>query len=213
MQSNFTLNSALTRWSTAGATLHGHGDDDLPALIAAARLPDPAYVHPYVPAYDAICHRFGPSSAEAAAHLADTLPRDHRTLLLITADHGRRDLHPAALRWPTRTPELTALLSGVPFGEERVTYLNVPERHLTQVRALLTLHAHVYGARDLWNAGLFGPPRSSFRARTGNLIAVARDDQTLGRTSPVGHMFEDLWGLHGGWSSTEMLVPVIALTT
>src|SRR5207237_914752 len=100
-------NSLLSEWYFAGAEyVPFETSNSIPSLVVNALAGDgPRYVVAYWPEYDGVCHRHGPFSAqagdEAAAidlairRLADSLPRTKRTLLIVTADHGQRDLDPA----------------------------------------------------------------------------------------------------------------------
>ena len=175
----------------------------------------------YAPYYDTTCHLHGPSSPEAADELAavdmmlgrlvTALPRNGRTLLLVTADHGHRDLAPEKLVYPTKEEAFKKLLTAPPAGEERVTYLRVQADRMEEAKQHLAPFAEVIEAEQAWKMGLFGPNMTSaFRERTGSLIALARDDLALGGDYGSGPS-SDLRGLHGGWSETEMCVPVLAL--
>lgn len=215
--------SVLTRWCCAGATYVGYEFQSAVASLAAeaANGTGPRYVMAYAPFYDTTCHLYGPSSPQAADELAAVdlmlgrlvaaLPREGKTLLLVTADHGHRDLALEQLVWPTRDEAFRRLLTAPPAGEERVTYLRVEPSRMEEAKRHLAPFADVLEAEEAWDLGLFGAGGASpFRERTGNLIAVARDGLAVGGSYGSGPS-TDLRGLHGGWSEIEMRVPVLAL--
>ena len=215
--------SVLTRWCCAGARYVGYDFQSAVASLTAgaAAGPGPRYVLAYAPFYDTTCHLYGPSSAQAADELAAAdlmlgrlvaaLPRTGRTLLLVTADHGHRDLAPEQLVWTATEEALTRLLRAPPAGEERAAYLRVEPGGVEEARRLLTPFADVLEAQQAWDMGLFGPnPASAFRERTGDLIVVPRAGLALAGDYGSGPSSE-LLGLHGGWSEVEMRVPVLSL--
>ncbi len=208
--------SDLTAWLFAGAEYRPwHSVHTVPSLVGeAAQAPGPAYLHAYWPDHDTVCHVHGPGSPQAdddaAAfdamldRLVGALPRGGRTLLLVTGDHGQRGVEPGSTVW------LDDLGCAAPAGERGAAYL----RHRPGLARALAPHAEVRPTAELWREGWFGGPPAlpSFRARTGDLLAVPRDGRSLAWRGFAGADASAPWaGQHGGWSPEEMLVPLIAM--
>ena len=81
----------------------------IPENIAeVVHAPGPSFLLVYAPDYDTVCHLYGPKSAMAAYHagridrlieaVLRALPRDGRTTLLVTADHGQVQVDPCKSR-------------------------------------------------------------------------------------------------------------------
>lgn len=181
------------------------------------------YVVAYWPGYDAVCHWHGPSSPEAGdeaaavdlafERLIGVLPHTGRTLVLLTADHGQRDLDPAEAVLLGEDRALSAWLASPPLGERCGRFLRVKPRTEKQVVEHLSSVSEVMSMDDAWAIGLFGGPPAvaEFRMRTGDLLVVPRGRRQL-HWPFTEHDRSETWrGGHGGWSDAEMLVPVIAL--
>ncbi len=208
--------SGLSAWLFAGAEYRAwQSANTLPSLVAeAAAGPGPSYIHAYWPDHDAVCHVHGPASPQAADEAAAfdavvdrlirRLPRTGRTLVLITGDHGQRQLGPDAAVW------LDDLGAAAPAGERGAAYL-----HLRPGLAeALAPHAEVQPLAEVWAGGWFGGPPAdpAFRARTGDLLAVPRPGRILPWRGYVPAAGAVPWrGHHGGWSPEEMLVPLVVL--
>lgn len=209
--------SALSRWHFAGAEYRRwYSANTLPSQIAdAVDASGPTYVWAYWPAHDPVCHVHGPASSEAADELAAfdgtlrrliaRLPHDGRTVLLIAGDHGHRRLD------PDQAVDLGAWSPQPPAGDRTATYLRT-EPGLAEA---LASFAEVTPMPRVWEDGWFGGPPAdpSFRVRTGDLLAVAREGrQFVWHPGGAGQTGSLLWrGGHGGWAADEMLVPLIAV--
>lgn len=196
----------------------------LPSRVAAALAGSGSrYVVAYWPGYDAVCHLHGPASPEADDELAmvdlalgrliQAIPRTGRTLLVLAADHGQRDLDPAQAIILNDDPALVSRLSSPPMGERCGRYLRVHLREESWVAEHLRPVAEVVPMQDVWAMGLFGGPPADpeFRMRTGDLLAVPRGHRQLHWAFSSADRARIHRGGHGGWSAAEMLVPVIAL--
>ena len=112
-------------------------------MAAALREPGPAYVVAYVDDVDATGHMHGPASdahVAAATGVLDTLetlaqavPADGETLLLVTADHGQMQVDPETTvfvneAWPEIVDHLRRGADGrplAPAGSARDLFLHV----------------------------------------------------------------------------------------
>lgn len=217
--------SLLSQWHFEGAEIVPYETPtSLPSVVSDAfDGSGQRYVVAYWPGYDTICHAYGPSSQHAAdeaaaidltiGRLVARLPRTGRTALLLTADHGQRDLGPAEAIALDKDPNFIAWLASPPMGERCGRYLRVRPRSERQVVECLSAVADVSPMADAWATGLFGgqPSDPEFRLRTGDLLVIPRGRrQLLWSYSETQHAIA-IRGGHGGWSDVEMLVPVIAL--
>lgn len=182
------------------------------------------FVSGYWPGVDSLSHEYGARSREIDAEvrailtgLRNTLlspgAGDGRTLVMILADHGQRDI--------TRRIDLNTdpeakhirdkMLVGL-SGNRRLAVLHLLPGTREEVReAVESAYGdalYVVDADAALEAGLYGPgpyaPRT--RARLGDLVLVARR----------GVMIEDsaaeminIVGMHGGLDEDEMLTPLL----
>ena len=212
-------------WYWQGAYQGGYTTaNTIPSLILSyQKAEQPQYICAYYPDYDTVCHKHGPSSQQASdeiaaldlcvARLLKTLPRDGKTLFMLTADHGQRDLDPKKVVHLERDKILRTMLRGAPAGERLSRYFRVEDGALPELEEYLKPYAQTMTSAEAWASGLFGGAAATetFKARVGDLIAVAHDGIQFNWTFPDRRTAATLLGAHGGWSSAEMLVPVIAL--
>ena len=195
---------------------------------------EPTYIYAYWPTVDTIAHLVGPLTAEHSAEvtavdamlgrLVRGAPGRGRTLLLMTADHGHIATHPDRIRSLGEHPELLQMLRVPPAGERRVVYLHPRQGARDEVAAYARERLRDIGAllpRDeAVSAGLFGPGELPPRAaeRIGELLLFARDNVQIvtpidppppESSRPVGPP-PRFFGLHGGLSDDEALVPLLA---
>jgi hypothetical protein len=177
------------------------------------------FIYAYWPHYDAISHRHGCESAEAArefeiidaafgalvSRLAGT-----DTLVVATSDHGFIDVAPdESLELPaTLLPQLKFPLC----GERRVAYCHVhaPQDFAKHAQDWLGDKADVMPSRELVDGGWFGPGEAHPRLaeRIGDVAIVMRNRYTVKDWTPG----EPRWlhiGNHGGTHEDEMLIPLI----
>jgi hypothetical protein len=181
--------------------------------------PERKFVYAYWPHYDAISHRFGSQSEQAAAEFAtiDAAFGElvHRlagtdTLIIATADHGFIDAptdqcidFPAALSPMLRFPLC---------GERRVAYCHVhsPRGFIERARECFDGKADVMPSEQLVEEGWLGPgtPHPRLSERIGDVAIVMRERYTV-KDWVAG---ESRWlhiGNHGGTHEDEMLIPLI----
>jgi Type I phosphodiesterase / nucleotide pyrophosphatase len=217
--------SFLNDWYWQGAFQGGYtSPNTIPSLISSyQKMESPQYICAYYPDYDTVCHKHGPGSKHASDEIAaldlcvarvlKTLPRDGKTLFILTADHGQRDLDPKKVVHLERDKILRTMLRGAPAGERLSRYFRVQDGALEELADYLQPYAQTMTTLEAWNSGLFGGQADleTFRSRVGDLIAVAYDEIQFNWTFSGRKTATTLLGAHGGWTRAEMLVPVIAL--
>jgi hypothetical protein len=177
------------------------------------------FVYAYWPHYDAISHRFGCESAQAAAEFAkidaafgELLRRlaGTDTVVVATADHGFIDAPPEDC---FELPATLAPLLRFPLcGERRVVYCHVhsPREFIERARECFDGKADVMPSTQLVDEGWFGPGTAHPRIneRIGDVAIVMRERYTV-KDWIAG---EPRWlhiGNHGGTHEDEMLIPLI----
>jgi hypothetical protein len=181
------------------------------------------FIYAYWPEYDAISHRYGSRSAEAARELARideafgillTRLAGSETVVVATADHGFIDVPPEeSLELPS---SLLSLLKFPLCGERRVVYCYVHDSggFLKRAQDWLGERAEVKLSQELVDEGWFGPgiahPR--FAERVGDVALVMRGHFTVKDWTP-GEPRHMHIGNHGGPSEDEMMIPLIVEKT
>jgi hypothetical protein len=203
---------------------YDHLSELVEAVVAAVRAgPERKYVYAYYPDFDAVAHRHGVGSTQAAARLqavdaafAELLRRlsGTDTALVVSADHGFIDTPAHEALDLERYPELAALLERPLSGEPRVAFCHVrpgaAETFVARAAALLEDYADVRASAELVRAGWFGPgvEHPQLRARIGDVALVMKRHATL-----KDHLPEEkrhvLIGNHGGVTADEMFVPLV----
>jgi predicted AlkP superfamily pyrophosphatase or phosphodiesterase len=217
--------SFLNQWYWQGAFQVGYSSSNtipsqsLRYLEAGKR----QYLCIYYPGYDAVCHKYGPSSSQASdevaamdlvvARILKDFPKDGKTLFILTADHGQRDLDPKKAVHLERDKILRSMLRGAPAGERLSRTFRVQPDALEELREYLEPYAQTMPTGEAWASGLFGgaPAYEGFRSRVGDLLAVTHEGIQFCWTYPGKPSSSPHLGSHGGWSEAEMLVPVIGL--
>jgi len=182
----------------------------------------PAYIYAYWSGIDATSHLYGPMSDEAAAEAASfdlNLARavgDRKagdTLVLLTADHGHAFTDPEKMVDLLGDDELRGLLRNPIAGEPRLAFLHTD--HPAEVRdhlearwpGLFTL----LDRDELIAAGFFGGRGDTGLAkkRIGEVCAMLLSDRAARIMRVDGQDFRHR-GSHGGMSSDEMRIPILA---
>ena len=220
------VDSDYSRHFGGGAERRGydHLSEMVAAVVAAVHSgPERKYVYAYYPDFDAVAHRHGVGSAQAATRLqaidaafAELLRRlaGTDTALVVSADHGFIDT-PAheALEWE-RFPELAGMLLRPLSGEPRVAFCHVragtAEAFMTRAKTLLADHADVRPSAELAAAGWFGPgvAHAQLRERIGDVALVMQRHATIKDHLP-DEKRHVLIGNHGGVTEDEMFVPLV----
>jgi hypothetical protein len=192
----------------------------------------PTYIYAYWPTIDTIAHIVGPLTAEHSAEVAafdfqvgrlvERLPGRGDTLVLLTADHGHVNITPEEAIQFSDHPELLQMLRVVPAGERRAVYLHPKPGAGLEVAAYarerLRDVAPAMLRDDAVELGLFGPGPLPERAAErigevllfprGNLQLIAPPPENVDGKAPKAPVFR---GLHGGLTSEEALVPLLAV--
>ncbi|MBW8904725.1 MAG: alkaline phosphatase family protein [Betaproteobacteria bacterium] len=197
-----------------------NADEFVAQVEAAVKSSDERkFVYAYWPHYDAISHRHGCESVQAASEFAlvdaafgRLLARlaGSETMVIATADHGFIDVAreeslelPAAL-----APQLRFPLC----GERRIAYCHVhsPGEFAKRAGDWLDGRADVMPSERLLDEGWFGPgtghPR--IRERIGDVALMMRERYTVKDWIAGEPRFLHI-GNHGGTHEDEMLIPLI----
>jgi len=181
--------------------------------------PEHKFIYAYWPHYDAVSHRHGCESAEAAKQFAivdhafaEVLQRlaGTETTIVATADHGFIDVAPEeSLELPAAFfPQLRFQLC----GERRIAYCHVhaPAEFARRAQEWLGERAEVMPSERLVQDGWLGPgePHRLLRERIGDVALMMRGRYTVKDWTPG----EPRWlhiGNHGGTHEDEMMIPLI----
>jgi hypothetical protein len=177
------------------------------------------FIYAYWPHYDAVSHRHGCESAEAAKQFAiidrafgELLQRlaGTETTIVATADHGFIDVA------PEESLELPAALA--PYlrfplcGERRIAYCHVhaPGEFAKRAQDWLGERGDALPSERLVHEGWLGPgePHPRLAERIGDVALMMRGRYTVKDWTPG----EPRWlhiGNHGGTHEDEMMIPLI----
>ena len=204
----------------AARLAYSNADEFIAQVEQAVKSSDePKFVYAYWPHYDAISHRHGCESAQAArefetidAAFGVLLKRlaGTDTVVVATADHGFIDVPPEdSLELPAH---LFPMLRFPLCGERRVAYCHVHAPEVFAKRAQDWLHdrADVMPSQRLVDEGWFGPgePHPRFAERIGNVALVMRNRYTVKDWITGEPRFLHI-GNHGGTHEDEMSIPLI----
>jgi len=181
--------------------------------------PERKFVYAYWPEYDAISHRHGSHSADAARELeridaafAEVLRRLSGTdsIVVATADHGFIDVPgEQSLELPA---SLAAMLRFPLCGERRIVYCHVhdTDTFMQRARDWLGERAEVRRSSELVDEGWFGggAPHPRIAERVGDVALVMNDHFTVKDWTP-GEARHLHIGNHGGTTADEMMIPLI----
>src|SRR5262245_11579680 len=181
--------------------------------------PERKFVYAYWPEYDAISHRYGSLSVEAAREFerldeafGQLLTRlaGTETIVIATADHGFVDVpDDQCLELPT---SLASMLRFPLCGERRVVYCHAhePDAFLKKAEDWLGERAEAMHSRALVEEGWFGPgePHPRFAERVGDVALMMNGHYTVKDWTP-GEARHLHIGNHGGPTADEMMIPLI----
>ena len=217
--------SWLNDWYWRGAAQLGYVSANTSGSVAlsALEVTGKKLIVLYWADYDSVCHQHGPSSASASDEIAAVdhavgrllarLPRDGKTALIVTADHGQIDLQPDRVVYLERDAWLAERLRGPPAGDRLCRTFRVKPSQLEAVREHLRRYGDVLDGSDAWEAGLFGgaPASDTFRSRVGDLIVLPHAGSQLCWTFSGKQPSKPHRGSHGGLSHAQMRVPLLTV--
>ena len=190
----------------------------------------PAYIYLYFDKVDALCHEYGPTSAQVEAECQSFLWQmsqfvqkqlagsGKRILFLMTADHGMAEVSPQRTTYLNTHPDFAGferfiktnrkgkLL--VPAGSARDMFLYIHDEMLDEAQAFLAKRlagkADVVPTELLMREGYFGAELSPrFRERAGNLVVLSYLHEAVWWYEK--DRFEmKYYGHHGGLTPQEM---------
>jgi Type I phosphodiesterase / nucleotide pyrophosphatase len=197
------------------------------AATQAARMLDglrhrPSLVYGYLPDVDRAGHDFGNSSPQwmeavgvvdrLVTTLIDGLPAG--TALVVTADHGHRDIPPEH-RFDVDTDPRLRRGVRVVAGEPRVRYVHTQPGATGEVLAtwagVLGDAAWVVSRDEAVAAGWFGPVPEAHLQRVGDVVAVCRDDYVVLATATEPPGVARMVGFHGSATEDEMRIPLLVV--
>lgn len=199
----------------------------------------PIYVHLYFDKFDALCHEYGPNSAQAEAEIRTVLwmmdqyfsgrliGGKKRVLFLMTADHGFAEVNPQTTTYLNTHPDfkgfekfIRANRKGrllVPAGSARDMFLYIHDEMLDEAQSFLAKRlagrADVVRTEALIADGYFGDDVSQrFLARVGNLVVLSYLNESVWWYEK--DKFEmKYYGHHGGLTPQEMETVLYSLET
>ena len=192
----------------------------------------PTYYMLYHDRFDALCHEYGPNSPQVEAELdsfltvlertlLSRLDGDGDTLVLLTADHGQAETHPARSVYLNTDLGMERFLKTdrqgrvlVPAGSPRDAFLYVRDEMLDEAQDYLARRlagrAVVYRTADLIAAGFFGaaPVSETFLGRVGNLVVLPYRGEAVWWYEK-DRFEQKYFGHHGGLTPQEMEIPLL----
>jgi len=191
------------------------------------RARDPLTVYAYWPGLDALGHRQGIESPDAATHLGEIEARLSEllqrlagtdTLLLVCADHGQLDHSADTVTEISERPTLAECLRIPLCGEPRAAYCYLRPGRERQFERLYVEHLEadftLHRSSELIEAGLFGlgTPHPRLHERIGDYTLIARAGAVIHQRLAHEEPFQQI-GVHGGISEAEMMVPLCRFQT
>ena len=189
--------------------------------IGAARRPTCVYL--YLPHVDSAAHELGASHAvtlTAAKQvdamlgaLASALPANAR--LVMTADHGHLDAPKHKSHIVAASDEIIRLCKGMPTGDFRAIYAEVPDENIQAFRRLMNKRFGddflVLTAQEVEEVGLFGPGALSgeARQRMGSALVLSTGGAVLDYRAAMGDVAHPMVSHHGGLTPAEMRIPLV----
>ena len=230
IQPAFIAESAFSRYAYRGASRAGyrHLDELHDRIVEAVETLDRArsgFVYAYAPQFDTAAHAHGCRHPRAGRvllafdalfdRLSGSLAGSD-ALLLATADHGFVDIPPEQQVSMVGYPMLAELLARPLAGEPRVAFAEPrPGAHDEFLARATEVLGHAFDIRptaELAAAGWFGEGEAdpAFFARTGSVALMGREGWSL-VDSVTGEKPQAFIGMHGGTTTDEMRVPLLAV--
>ena len=180
----------------------------------------------YWGAVDGLTHYYGPDDERLQAEFSSFSTNFERfflsklssqarrnTAFILTADHGAIHTPQKTNRELKNHPKLLNMLTMLPSGENRCTYLHVQTGQKDNVCAYIHEHwpedFYLIDSKQALESGLFGPGPHHPDAtnRIGDLLAIAKNTAYFWWADKENHLL----GRHGGLSDQEMIIPFLAV--
>ena len=197
-------------------------------------IPSAAYFYIYWDAVDSISHTYGPETDQYLAELngfsyllqKEFLEKIDKQLakeivILITSDHGQVSIDPKETIYLNQYPEITDNFclgpSGnkiLPWGSPRDVFLFIQEEKLQStfefLNKILNGKATIMRTEKAIKENLFGHgnPHKKFKSRIGNILILPHNNNTVWYEHIKNERLK-LYGMHGGLSDDEMLIPFV----
>ena len=186
-----------------------------------------AYAHVYLDELDSLMHAVGTEDPAVEVMTRTILDDVHQatlpagTLVLLTADHGMSPVDPDRTiyvneLWPELAAHLQIGADGKPLapaGSCRDLFLHARDGEVEAVRTGLAERlagvADVVAVGELIEEGIFAEPSPRLSARLANVAVLPRHGEAVYWHEP-GRFAQHLHGQHGGLSSEEMEIPLVA---
>ena len=186
-----------------------------------------AYAHVYLDELDSLMHAVGTEDPAVEVMTRTILDDVHQaglpggTLVLLTADHGMSPVDPDRTiyvneLWPELAAHLQIGADGKPLapaGSCRDLFLHARDGEVEAVRTGLAERlegiADVVAVDELIEEGIFAEPSPRLSARLANVAVLPRHGEAVYWHEP-GRFAQHLHGQHGGLSSEEMEIPLVA---
>ena len=218
------MGSAFTNLICAGATYVGYESQSEIAFLLDDAVDKaegrPAFYSVYWPMIDTLAHIYGPYTGNDSCEvcllemefidlmigkLLEVCQR-RGLALIVTADHGQTLLRPE--RAVLLGEDVARLLCKPPGGGRRALYLYTEEPQAVADRPVFDSDdVELLAGDEAIARGWFGGDCGAFRARVGDLIAIAHADRQLLYDYGTGVHLQT--GAHAGLSEEEMLVPLL----
>ncbi len=184
-----------------------------------------SFTYLYIPEIDVFAHCYQPLSQNYRAEVAsidfslyrevfEPLAGRNDTVLLITADHGQRAVHPDKITWLNHHPSLNKNLSAPFTGGTQARYLYIHKGKEKEVydyvQQYLAEEFLLLSKAEAIELGLLGLPGKEISElsynRLGDAIIIPKGDWVSFENDTQNYPV----GIHGGLSRAEMLIPFLA---
>ena len=227
---HWILNSDFNRAHAGKANTVGYDSMDEMCRAIAHLLTNgdrQKYIYAYWPEFDHLSHVHGNGSEQVKQHFAQLSTaldrmlkqsRGRRSLILISADHGFIDTTPDKMITVNEHPRLQECLRLPLCGEPRTAYCYLhpdkQEQFCDYVNNEFTDQIELVNSHDLIEQGVFGlgEPHPDLSNRVGDVTLLMKDNYVVKDWLESEERFFH-YGVHGGTSELEMLVPLVVLQT
>jgi hypothetical protein len=219
------VGSVYSTYSCAGTEQAGYADIEAGFELVAERVAgagEPGFTYLYLPQADGVAHEDGCDDEKVLRILAccdralEKLARraGGRARIVVTGDHGLRDVPDERIFFLEEGDPLSATLACPPSGEPVIPFFHVragrEDEFAAGFRARWGGDFALLTRAQVGEMGLMGPGGlcSTTAARLGEFVAVPRRAASI-RYRPEGAEVRVHRGEHGGLSPAEMTVPLI----